>query len=295
MEIFKSGTQKEVATLKSELRSRMLYNVARWEAENPYIWMTQSTFKFFEELLAKDKSNPFALYCKELTLQFCKDHHISYYYDVNQIKPGDKIGIVRKRKGKITTTSHDVIEIDGRKYTVCTSNVEGSAPEEISITSRTLLFGLTDNSASAPKFHFTFTDKTDNDMETNMTDFEKIIKAYLDQRAQEDAAFATTYAKPNKSISECCKYIMQEVAKTRGGQNCVALSDDKVFGMAIHYYDEDDIVVEASKVNATVAIPPEQVETPPETTEKKTKTTRLRKKKAEVDPNIPEPLEFDIF
>lgn len=62
--------------------------------------------------------------------------------------------------------------------------------------------------------------------------------------AQTDAAFAVNYAKPNKSISKCCQYIFQEVGKIRkSGEKCVGCSDEEVFGMAVHYYDEDDIEV----------------------------------------------------
>lgn len=79
-----------------------------------------------------------------------------------------------------------------------------------------------------------------------MNNFELAIKAHLDQRAATDALFAQAYAKPKKSIEECCRFIYGEVSKKdRGGANCLALSDDEVFGLAVHYYDEDDIKVEA--------------------------------------------------
>lgn len=51
----------------------------------------------------------------------------------------------------------------------------------------------------------------------------------------------TSFAKQNKNIDECCNYIIGE-AKKRGG-NAVFMSDDEVFGLAVHYYDEDDIKV----------------------------------------------------
>lgn len=70
--------------------------------------------------------------------------------------------------------------------------------------------------------------------------FKDIIKAHLDQRAQQDELFAKTYAKPGKTLEECCRYIMGE-ARKRGTAVCMA--DDEVFGLAAHYYDEDDIEV----------------------------------------------------
>lgn len=46
--------------------------------------------------------------------------------------------------------------------------------------------------------------------------------------------------KPNKSLKECWDYIVSEARKKQqGGYAC--LSDDEVYGMAIHYFDEDDI------------------------------------------------------
>lgn len=73
---------------------------------------------------------------------------------------------------------------------------------------------------------------------TKKTDpFNEAIKAYLDKRAAEDELFAQSYAKEGKSIDECCRYIIQEVKKS-GRQG---FSDEEVFGLAVHYYDEDDL------------------------------------------------------
>ncbi len=78
--------------------------------------------------------------------------------------------------------------------------------------------------------------------------FKEAIKAYLDKRAAEDSLFAQTYAKENKNLDECCNYILQQVQKS--GQ--CGFDDDEIYGMAVHYYDEDDIKnvkpVQAQKV-----------------------------------------------
>lgn len=86
-------------------------------------------------------------------------------------------------------------------------------------------------------------------MENNS--FKEAIKSYLDERAKTDELFAKAYAKENKSIDECCSYILGE-AKKRG--NAVAISDAEVFGMAVHYYDEDDIKVEELPDNTKVSV-----------------------------------------
>ena len=63
--------------------------------------------------------------------------------------------------------------------------------------------------------------------------FKTAIQNYLEYRAATDELFAPLFANPNKSIDECCKYIICEVHKS--GMN--GFDDDEIFGMAVHYYD----------------------------------------------------------
>lgn len=89
--------------------------------------------------------------------------------------------------------------------------------------------------------------------------FEKAIKTYLDSRAAEDPQFAEKYANPKKSISQCCDYIVSEVEKSgRKG-----FADEEVYGLAVHYYDEENIDVQKGKaarviVNHTVDLTDEE-------------------------------------
>lgn len=78
-------------------------------------------------------------------------------------------------------------------------------------------------------------------MSKSMNPVKQAIKTYLDNRAKTDELFAVAYAKPNKNIDECFDYIVGE-AKKQGG-NAVYVSDEVVFGWAVHYYDEDDIKI----------------------------------------------------
>lgn len=64
------------------------------------------------------------------------------------------------------------------------------------------------------------------------------IKIYLDGRAATDELFAVSYAKEGKNLDECWRYIINQ-AKKRGSAVC--MTDEEVFGLAVHYYDEDDI------------------------------------------------------
>ena len=66
------------------------------------------------------------------------------------------------------------------------------------------------------------------------------IKNYLDERAKNDELFAKAYTKPNKSIDECYKYILGE-ARKKGTE--VGMSHEEVYGLAVHYYDEDNIKI----------------------------------------------------
>ena len=79
----------------------------------------------------------------------------------------------------------------------------------------------------------------------------QVIQSYLEERAKSDPLFVTSYTKPNKNIDECYNYIIGE-AKKRGG-SVVCMSDDEVFGLAVHYYDEDDIEV-GKAVNCGVIV-----------------------------------------
>jgi hypothetical protein len=68
--------------------------------------------------------------------------------------------------------------------------------------------------------------------------FKNTIKAYLDKRANVDELFAITYAKADKSIDNCITYILNTVQKS----GCNGFADDEIYSMAVHYYDEDNIV-----------------------------------------------------
>lgn len=65
------------------------------------------------------------------------------------------------------------------------------------------------------------------------------IKAYLDNRAANDELFAETYAKEGKNIDDCITYILNQVQAS----GCNGFTDDEIYGMAVHYYDEDNLEV----------------------------------------------------
>ncbi len=75
----------------------------------------------------------------------------------------------------------------------------------------------------------------------------KIIVDYLLTRDD----IKDSLEKENKSLEECGQYILQEAQK-KGSR--VAMTDEEVFSLAVHYYDEDDITVkQTSKADVKTA------------------------------------------
>ncbi len=91
--------------------------------------------------------------------------------------------------------------------------------------------------------------------------FKQTIQNHLEERALNDELLAVSFRKPNKSIDDCITYILNTVQAS----GCNGFTDDEVYSMAVHYYDEDDI--DAGKainckivVNHTVELTAEEKE-----------------------------------
>lgn len=107
--------------------------------------------------------------------------------------------------------------------------------------------------------------------------FKQAIKTYLDKRAEEDALFAPKYANEKKSLDECCAYIMGEAMKNSAGignnVKCCAMDNDAVYGLAVHYYDEDDIKINKLPAGQRTSVS-SALEKPVELTEEEKKVAR---------------------
>lgn len=79
--------------------------------------------------------------------------------------------------------------------------------------------------------------------------FKRTIQDYLEVRVKADELFAKSYAKENKNIDECITYILNEVQRS----GCNGFEDDEIFGMAVHYYDEDNLDA-GKKINCKVVV-----------------------------------------
>jgi hypothetical protein len=79
--------------------------------------------------------------------------------------------------------------------------------------------------------------------------FKKTIKAYLDQRAEEDVLFSFRYSLPRKNLDDCITCILNTVQKS----GCNGFEDEEIYSMAMHYYDEDNIEV-GKPMNCNVVV-----------------------------------------
>ena len=79
--------------------------------------------------------------------------------------------------------------------------------------------------------------------------FNETIKTYLEERAENDALFAVKYANPSKSVDDCVTYILNSVRKS----GCCGFTNDEIFGLAVHYYEENEIEV-GKPVNCQVVV-----------------------------------------
>lgn len=79
--------------------------------------------------------------------------------------------------------------------------------------------------------------------------FTRTILTHLEQRASVDPLFAQSFANLDKNIDDCCTYILNEVQKS----GCSGFTDDEVYSIAVHYYDEENIEV-GRPINARITV-----------------------------------------
>lgn len=90
-------------------------------------------------------------------------------------------------------------------------------------------------------------------MEKVNKEFVKVIREYLEKRSEDDKLFREKYKSSEKTVEQCCDYIIEEARKK--GARCVAIMDEEVFGMAVHFFDEDDIQPVSPALDASVIVP----------------------------------------
>jgi hypothetical protein len=79
--------------------------------------------------------------------------------------------------------------------------------------------------------------------------FKNTIETWLNNFAEENPNFKVKLESKKKNIDDCITYVLTEVKKS----GCNGFADDEVYGMAMHYYDEENIKV-GKPVNAKVVV-----------------------------------------
>ena len=79
--------------------------------------------------------------------------------------------------------------------------------------------------------------------------FTDTIRQYLENMAENDALFAVKFSNPDKSVSDCVTYIINQVKKS----GCNGFTDSEIFGWATHYYEENEIEV-GEPINCQVVV-----------------------------------------
>ena len=133
--------------------------------------------------------------------------------------------------------------------------------------------------------------------------FKQTIKAYLDERAKNDELFAVSYAKENKNMDNCVTFILNQVKRSK----CMGLTDEEVYSLAVHFFDEDDIEIGNPNacnviVNHTVELTEEEMAQARQEAFKEYQAEQLRKmqkrtnkpKTPKAQPEITTPSLFDF-
>lgn len=81
--------------------------------------------------------------------------------------------------------------------------------------------------------------------------YEKALADYLVENASETLQERINAS--DKTIAGCGRYIINEARKRANGASCLPMTDAEVFGLVLHYFEEDSIKEsEVGKVTAKV-------------------------------------------
>ena len=65
--------------------------------------------------------------------------------------------------------------------------------------------------------------------------------------------FAAKYRSEEKSIEKCCAFIISEMKKL-AQNNVMSATDDEVYGLALHYYLEDELDEDLQSTNNVLVV-----------------------------------------
>lgn len=100
--------------------------------------------------------------------------------------------------------------------------------------------------------------------EKQLNEFEATIQRYLEKFADNDELFGFKFEKgvaDGKTITSCCNWIIEQVRES----GRIGFSDEEVYGMAVHYYDEEELRADGERkdgckvvVNKTIDLSDEE-------------------------------------
>lgn len=80
--------------------------------------------------------------------------------------------------------------------------------------------------------------------------FKETIKNFLDEKAKKDELFRAKYESNPRPIDDVVTYILNQVQKS----GCHGFHDDEIFGMAIHFYEENITDIGKKMTNCNVVV-----------------------------------------
>ena len=82
-----------------------------------------------------------------------------------------------------------------------------------------------------------------------------VVRNYMEERCASDPILAIKYANPAKSLEKALNFVAHEVLKS----GLTIMDSDSVFGLILHYYDEN--LEDVPNVNCKIAVAKELTET----------------------------------
>ena len=122
--------------------------------------------------------------------------------------------------------------------------------------------------------------------------FKFTVEAKLQEMGAADPLFSSNLQKDGKSIDDCITYILNCVKQS----GCNGFTDEEIFGMAAHYYDEDTIdigkpVSFSVVVNHVVELTPEEIQDLKDEAKKKVVDDEFQRLSKKVPPKKVNPAE----
>lgn len=83
----------------------------------------------------------------------------------------------------------------------------------------------------------------------------EVVRNYMEERCASDPILAIKYANPAKSLEKALNFVASEVQKS----GLTIMDSDSVFGLILHYYDEN--LADVPNVNCKIAVAKELTDT----------------------------------